>query len=154
MTRTARTLGERAAGTVALVGPAPLSRTDLERLDAAGVQVLGPRPSHAVPAYLQHADVLLVPHVLTAFTMSLDPIKAYEYRAARRQVVATPVPGFSDVEDPLVQAVSATLFPGVVAAVAADPLPWSPDLPDDIPCWSTRVQQMAAVLDRVAEDHG
>ena len=38
--------------------------------------------SAVVPAYLTHADVLLVPHVVTPFTDSLDPIKLYEYRAA------------------------------------------------------------------------
>ncbi|AXH96884.1 glycosyltransferase [Ornithinimicrobium avium] len=140
-------------GTVVLVGPAPLPAPDLAALRAAGVQVLGPRASEQVPAYLQHADVLLVPHVLTDFTMSLDPIKAYEYRAARRQVVATPVAGFVDVDDPLVQAVSAAAFPGAVTAATADVVPWSPDLPDDIPSWTIRVEQMADVLDRVAGGH-
>lgn len=138
------------SGTVVLVGPAPLPAADLLALRGAGVHVLGPRPSEQVAAYLQHADVLLVPHVLTEFTMSLDPIKAYEYRAARRQVVATPVPGFLDVDDPLVQAVPARSFPEAVAAATADPTPWSPDLPDDIPSWAMRVEQMADVLNSVA----
>lgn len=137
-------------GTVVLVGPAPLPSADLEALRSAGVHLLGPRPSEQVPAYLQHVDVLLVPHVLTDFTLSLDPIKAYEYRAARRRVVATPVPGFGDVEDPLVQAVSATSFPEAVVTAVTDPLPWSGHLPDDIPSWETRVEQMANVLSRVA----
>lgn len=151
---TAGRLLREGAGSVVLVGPSPLPGHDLERLREAGVLVLGPRPSEQVPAYLQHAGVLLVPHVLTEFTMSLDPIKAYEYRAARRQVVATPVPGFVDVDDPLVQAVSAASFPEAVAAATADPVPWSPDLPDDIPSWSMRVEQMANVLDSVAGGHG
>ena len=42
----------------------------------------------SVPAYLRHADVLLVPHVVDAFTDSLDPIKLYEYRAGGRPGVA------------------------------------------------------------------
>ena len=50
-----------------------------------------------IPAYLTHADVLVVPHVVTAFTDSLDPIKVYEYLAAARPVVSTPVAGFRDL---------------------------------------------------------
>lgn len=146
---TARAVAGRAGGTVVLVGPAPLPRTDLDRLEAAGVRVLGPRPSHSVPAYLQHADVLLVPHVLTEFTASLDPIKAYEYRAARRPVVSTPVPGFEDSPDPLLRAVPATQFPEAVVAAAASPVPWTADLPEDIPTWARRVAEMSVVVDRV-----
>lgn len=139
---------ERAS--VVLVGPAPLPSADLNALRAAGVLVLGPRPSNMVSAYLQHADVLLVPHRLTGFTASLDPIKAYEYRAARRRVVSTPVPGFLEVPDPLVITASPTAFANAVAEAMTDPVPWSPNLPDDIPSWATRVEQMTEVIRRVS----
>ncbi|GAA5159553.1 glycosyltransferase [Ornithinimicrobium tianjinense] len=148
--RTSRALAERDGGKVVLVGPAPLPRNDIEALEEAGVVLLGPRPSGAVPAYLQHADVLLVPHVLTDFTASLDPIKAYEYRAARRPVVSTPVPGFGDSVDPLVRAVNAEDFPTMVAEAMGEVAPWSGDLPDDIPSWKQRVDEMAQVVARVA----
>ena len=46
--------------------------------------------------YLQHADVLVVPHVVSDFTDSLDPLKLYEYQAVGRPVVSTPVAGFRD----------------------------------------------------------
>ena len=59
--------------------------------------LLGPREHTAVPAYLTNADVLVVPHVVTPFTDSLDPIKVYEYLAAARPVVSTPVAGFREV---------------------------------------------------------
>ncbi|WP_134772041.1 glycosyltransferase [Ornithinimicrobium flavum] len=153
LVRTALHLGRAVGGTVVLAGPAPLPRDDLVRLQAAGVRVLGPRPSNMVPAYLQHADVLIVPHVLTEFTASLDPIKAYEYRAARRPVVSTPVPGFESGTDPLVTAVGAEEFPEAVAVAAGRSTPWSPDIPHDIPTWSQRVQQMAGVLERVQAAH-
>ncbi len=57
--------------------------------------LLGARPSADVPAYLQHADVLVVPHIVTPFTDSLDPIKLYEYagcRPARRHHAGCRVP--------------------------------------------------------------
>ena len=146
---TALHLGRAVGGTVVLVGPAPLPRDDLTRLQAAGVRVLGPRPSSTVPAYLQHADVLIVPHVLTKFTASLDPIKAYEYRAAGRPVVATKVPGFVDSPDPHVRAVDATDFPEAAVEACVQAHPWAADIPPDLPTWRDRVDQMAAVINRV-----
>ncbi|MGD8200624.1 glycosyltransferase [Ornithinimicrobium sp. W1679] len=138
-------------GSVVLVGPAPLPSSDLAALRRAGVLVLGPRPSGDVPAYLQHADVLMVPHVLTGFTSSLDPIKAYEYRAARRPVVATRVPGFEAASDPLVRAVEPSDFASAVLAALRSPVPWAHARPADIPTWDERVREMTAVLDRVAK---
>ncbi|MCK0110535.1 glycosyltransferase [Ornithinimicrobium sp. F0845] len=148
------TLKERTGGRLALVGPTPLPPSDVEALHATGVVTMGPRPSETVPAYLQHADVLIVPHVLTEFTASLDPIKAYEYRAARRPVVATPVPGFIRVIDPLVTTADPEDFPAKVAASINSPVPWSGDLPDDIPSWSQRVGQMSRVIASLWESDG
>lgn len=71
---TARAL--QGTGHLVLVGPNALATEQRSRLEATGVVMLGARPSADVPAYLQHADVLVVPHVVTPFTDSLDPIKA------------------------------------------------------------------------------
>jgi glycosyltransferase involved in cell wall biosynthesis len=88
---------------VALVGPDSLSHGSAARLDAApNVRRLGPRPYEKVPGFLQHADVVLVPHRVNPFTESLDPIKAYEVVAAGTPTVATPVAGFRDLGDPVV----------------------------------------------------
>ena len=51
--------------------------------------LLGPRSPDELVGYLQHADALIVPHVVDAFTDSLDPIKLYEYQAVGRPVVST-----------------------------------------------------------------
>jgi teichuronic acid biosynthesis glycosyltransferase TuaH len=146
--RTAAALGD--GGTLVLLGPDALESTDRARLVAAGVALLGPRPFDAVPAYLRHADVLVVPHVVDAFTDSLDPIKLYEYRAAGRPVVSTPVAGFRDAADPRVRAVAAEEFPAAVRAAlaAAEPAPGPvPDaLPADLPTWDRQAARMADVL--------
>ncbi|UUZ44056.1 glycosyltransferase [Janibacter limosus] len=105
-----------AAGTVVLVGPDALSPPDRDRLAAAGVVRLGSKDRRAVPAYLQHADVLLVPHVVDSFTDSLDPIKLYEYRAVGRPVVSTPVAGFRDSTDERITVTGQAGFPAAVAA--------------------------------------
>jgi len=106
---------------IAMVGPDALSGTSHDRLTAApNVHLLGPRPYAEVPAYLQHADVVIVPHVRSAFTESLDPIKAYECLAVGRPTVATPVAGFRDLGPPVVCAEPQAFVEAVVAAVRAE----------------------------------
>ena len=80
-----------------------------------------------MPAYLQHADVLVVPHVVTPFTDSLDPIKLYEYHAAGRPVVTTPVAGFRDAADTLVTVADRAVFvAAIVDAMASRQEPLVP----------------------------
>jgi teichuronic acid biosynthesis glycosyltransferase TuaH len=82
---------------VALVGPNALGARSQQVLQtAANVSLLGPRPYRDVPAYLQHADVVIVPHRITPFMESLNPIKAYECLAIDTPTVATPVSGFRE----------------------------------------------------------
>jgi len=148
----------RGCATLVLVGPDALLPEQRSRLVDAGVVLLGARPSKEVPAYLQHADVLLVPHVVTPFTDSLDPIKLYEYQASGRPVVATPVAGFRDVEDELVTTVPADAF---VAAVLKG---LGPDRATGVPApdpgrvgaadWARRVDEMAEVLARLRSREG
>ncbi len=103
-----------------------------------------------VPGYLQHADVLVVPHLVTPFTDSLDPIKLYEYRAVGRPVVATPVAGVRDRTDPRVVVAEPGTFP---ADGGGSTLPATSVFPDgtdeDVPTWEDRVDLMAGVLDRL-----
>jgi teichuronic acid biosynthesis glycosyltransferase TuaH len=158
----ARALGP---GRLVLVGPAPLPRAEVERLVGSGVVLLGAKDRHDVPAYLRHADVLLVPHVVTPFTESLDPIKLYEYRAAGRPVISTPVAGFRETDDPLVTVVgradyaaavrdavaTAVTVPTVDAAhggPSAEPGSRAP-ASEPVPTWTERVTEMRAVLDRM-----
>lgn len=81
-------------GTVHLVGPNHLAAASHDRLIAAGVRVHGPQPFAEVPSWLVAADVLICPHVVDDFTLSLDAIKAHEYLATDKPVVATPTSGF------------------------------------------------------------
>lgn len=155
---TARALGSD--GTAVIVGPVlDLTSAEYQALKAVGVVPLGRRTWAEVPAYLQHADVLLVPHLVNRFTDSLDPIKLYEYRAVGHPVVATPVAGFRDSTDPRVTVAAADSYPQAVRRALLDP----PDAPpgqatgdaagggpgDDIPTWEGQVVKMSAVIDRV-----
>jgi glycosyltransferase involved in cell wall biosynthesis len=149
--RTARALAGRAA--VVLVGPVLLPPHDRRTLEGAGVTLLGPREAAAVPAYLTHADVLLVPHVVSPFTDSLDPIKLYEYRAADRPVVSTRVAGFRDADDPRVTVADPRGFPAAVRTVltgAYTPKPPEKIVRIDPPSWALRAITMRSVLHDVA----
>lgn len=130
--------------TITLVGPDALradSRAAL--LACTNLAILGPRPYAVVPAYLQHADVIVVPHLVNAFTEALDPIKAYECLAVGRPTVATPVAGFRELTAPVVVAPAEEYAEAVRAALdtpAAAPV----DSPV-VPSWADR----AVVFDRV-----
>ncbi|HLX33028.1 MAG TPA: glycosyltransferase [Gaiellaceae bacterium] len=129
---------------VALVGPDSLTPSSKAALAAEPtVHLLGARPYADVPAYLQHADVVVVPHLVDEFTESLDPIKAYECLAVGRPTVATPVAGFRELgdsaavvaRDGFVEAVRKALAGGVGGAVTGE-----------IPSWDERAADFAAVL--------
>lgn len=134
----------RGHGHLVLVGPEAWSAADGERVRAAGAIVLGARDREAVPAYLQHADVLVVPHLVTAFTESLDPIKLYEYQAVGRPIVSTPVAGFRDAEGVLIAEGEA------FAEAVASGIPASTRFPHgartDATDWSERVAAFRAAL--------
>lgn len=135
--------------TVALLGPVALEEGDTHVLRKAGVHLLGPVQSALVPAFLQHADVLILPHVISPFTESLDPIKAYEYKASGRPVVATRVPGFRDDTSGLVHLASGEAFAGRVLDLVTADLPSV--TPSDVPDWQERVAAFEQILDRISE---
>lgn len=149
---TARALA--GSGHLVLVGPDALVPEQRGRLEAAGVVLLGPRPSTDVPAYVLHADVLVVPHVVTPFTDSLDPIKLYEYQASGRPVVSTPVAGFRDVEDPLVTVAGHETFTAaVVGLLSRGEAPTAAVHPGRAAGadWSRRVDQLSDVIGRLRD---
>lgn len=144
---TAESLSGR--GVLVLLGPNALDDDDTARLQAAGVAMLGSRPHDAVIGYLQHADVLVVPHAVTPFTDSLDPLKLYEYAAVGRPVVSTPVAGFRDADDPRVRVVAASDFPSAVAesVPAATRFPEGAGAP--VAGWDERAAAMRDVIERM-----
>lgn len=142
--RTARAL-EPIGASLVLVGPDALSASSRDALVGAGVRIAGPRPSEQVPAYLQHAQVLVVPHIVDPFTESLDPIKRYEYLAVGRPIVSTPVAGFRGTDADGITIATASGFPEAVVAAAGErdrALRVHP-----VPDWSDRVTAMAGILE-------
>lgn len=103
------------------VGPSSLVPRSHRLLEALpNVYLLGQRPYHDVPAYLQHADVVIVPHRVSPFTESLDPIKVYECLVITTPTVATPVAGFRNYPGAL-NVVDREAFAARVAALLREP---------------------------------
>lgn len=134
--------------TVALVGPDHLSVNSRALLGAEPtVSLLGARPYRDIPAYLQHADVVIVPHRLTPFTDSLDPIKAYECLAVGRPAVATPVAGFRELAEVVTVAPRESFVDAVHAALAAGA---GARLSSSVPTWDERAAVFQRLLERAA----
>ena len=84
-------------GTVHLVGPDALDCASRQRLsNNSKIRLEGAVPAIDVPSWTKAMDVLICPHRVDEFTLSLDAIKAREYLASGRPVVATATSGFQD----------------------------------------------------------
>ena len=128
--------------------PWPWTRPTRPSLAGAGAVLLGAREHTTIPSYLKNADVLVVPHVVTEFTDSLDPIKVYEYLAAGRPVVSTPVSGFRELEDTVVTVVPGASFTNAVLTAIVTPPPPAAT-PIRVATWDVRARTMASILDQV-----
>ncbi len=75
---------------ILLIGPV---RTDVRRLRRLpNIHLLGQRPHDALPAYVQHLDVHIIPYRLTPYTRNVHPVKTYEALATGRPLVTTDLP--------------------------------------------------------------
>lgn len=150
---TARELRDRA--TLVFVGPNSLSAQSTRELQHAGALLLGARSYQVLPGYLQHADVVVVPHRVTPFTESLDPIKARELVAVGRPTVSTPVAGFRDLGPPVTVVPAERFAAELSAQLGRNFLPPGPGPLVSTPSsWSDRAADFLAVLEKVASVEG
>jgi glycosyltransferase involved in cell wall biosynthesis len=131
---------------VVLVGPTHLAPKEIERLQLPNISLLGTRPYSIVPAYLQHADVIIIPHVVSVFTESLDPIKAYEVAAVGRPTVATRVAGFRELGAPVVLADAEDFSAIVLQQLGAG----SETVNLEVPSWADRANLFSGLLRQAA----
>ena len=140
---------------IAIVGPDSLGPAAHEALAAVPtVHLLGPVPYERVPGFLQHADVVIIPHLVNRFTESLDPIKAYECVAAGRPTVSTPVAGFRDLGDPIVVADPRDFVAVTSGALDTATTPAVPTGIPDVPTWHQRADAMVDVMQRARTHPG
>ena len=131
----------RSGVTVHLVGPNHLA--DTSALLEAGVAIHGPVPSADVPSWMKAMDVLISPHRVTDFTLSLDAIKSYEYLATGKPVVATPTSGFQLLSSPALTVAPDGEFVAAVVAAGSSRAAFAPDLTAG---WDRRAREFAALL--------
>ncbi len=94
---TAAMKGQNIPGTIVLIGPVMLPAEQQRQLEGTGrVIFTGPMAYRDLPQYMRAFDVCIVPHCMTAFVESLNPIKLWEYLAAGKPIVSTDVAGFRD----------------------------------------------------------
>lgn len=81
-----------------LVGPVDERvRREAEQLAAVpNIEMLGERPSDAMPGYVQGFDVGAIWFRITEMTLGVTPLKMYEYLAAGVPCVSTPLPACVD----------------------------------------------------------
>lgn len=138
---------------IVLVGPNSLPAEATARLTQTGsVHLLGARPYDQIPAYLQHADVVIVPHLVSPFTESLDPIKAYECLAAARPTVATPVAGFRALGPPVTVAGRGEFVRRTLDLVDSTGADGAGLITASIPTWHERAETMVSLMHRVRRD--
>ena len=84
----------RRGGTLVLIGPgSPATDAAVAEFGRReGVAVLGPKPYADVPAYMQGLDVGLIPfRASDPYVQGINPNKVYQYLAAGRPVLTTPL---------------------------------------------------------------
>ena len=145
---------QRPDWTISLVGPLSygLDEGELARLRALpNVRFAGLVPAEQVPAVMAGCAVGLIPYKLNEQTRHVNPLKVYEYLAAGRPVVGTPLPELRQFE-PLVRL--AGDVDGFVAAVEAALA--EGQAPDAVAArlakaaantWEARVERMLALIE-------
>jgi glycosyltransferase involved in cell wall biosynthesis len=135
--RLARTDG---IGSVHLVGPNCLGEAATRRLQRLPrLRLHGAVPAAEVPSWTLAMDVLVSPHLVNEFTLSLDAIKAYEYATSGRPVVATATSGFTSMPGRTTLADPAE-FPQVVVQARRETRPIELLVADDV-TWAHRARE-------------
>jgi teichuronic acid biosynthesis glycosyltransferase TuaH len=132
------------SGSLHLVGPDCLTESVRSRLRAhPRITLHGGVPASEVPSWLVAFDVLICPHVVTDFTLSLDAIKAYEYLATTRPVVATATSGFQEFTTVAgVSIVAESEFPRAVRQAVESKESFHRQVPD----WDDRAREFAGAF--------
>jgi glycosyltransferase involved in cell wall biosynthesis len=103
---------------LALIGPARDAVRDA-LAGADNIHLLGPVSREQLPRWLKPMAVGIVPYVLNEHTLHMHPLKALEYLAAGKPVVATPLPTLAFYGDNVALAAGPGAFEGAIEAALA-----------------------------------
>jgi glycosyltransferase involved in cell wall biosynthesis len=96
-----------------LVGPVHTDTDILRKMN--NIHFLGEKPYAELPGYLRRFSVCVIPFHRNALTISVNPIKLYEYLAAGRPVVSARIPELEDFADAVALADTAEDFIQAIA---------------------------------------
>jgi glycosyltransferase involved in cell wall biosynthesis len=143
--------------TFAFVGPVGPGdpRTDVQALtQLPNVRMLGYRPYEQLPTVLRGADAAIVPYHLDGEMRSVFPMKIYEYLAAGRPVVSTPLDTLADTPDVLKAATAQEFAARVEQAIERDApaVRAGRSKRAQSHSWESRLEQIADALDADRRD--
>ncbi|MBI1826602.1 MAG: glycosyltransferase [Planctomycetes bacterium] len=131
-----------------LLGDCKVDVSHLQRLP--NVHLLGRRDYSVLPAYCARFDAAMLPFTQSAMTISINPVKMYEYLAAGLPVVSTPLPESKRFPEAIHIAETpvafATACDAAVAIGRSDAKQISSRVQNDT--WSTRVEQLSEYVQR------
>ncbi|MCD6098041.1 glycosyltransferase [bacterium] len=84
-----------------LIGPVGLTDEGKGRtmLNLSNIYLLGKRDYSVLPSYLRLFDVCLIPFLVNNYTLSVFPMKLFEYLSSGKPVVATSLPSLEGYQD-------------------------------------------------------
>jgi glycosyltransferase involved in cell wall biosynthesis len=98
-------------GSIVFVGPDMLTSAERIRLKRfQNIFLIGSVPYKETPDYMRAFDVCIVPHRITPFTESLNPLKLWEYLASGKPIVSTNIAGFREMSELVSIAADAAAF--------------------------------------------
>lgn len=74
-----------------LIGPDLDGSTPSKLTEMQNIRCLGVKVHDEVPIYLQYFDVTMIPFLVNEVTHAVSPIKLFEYMAAAKPVISTPL---------------------------------------------------------------
>ena len=132
-----------------MVGPVWSDR-DKQRLETCrNIHVLGYKSYDEAPAYIQQFDVALIPHKPSTFITSTNPMKAYEYLACGKPVVATRQSGAEMFQDAVYLASDVAEFHTCIGRALAEDSPEKQRMRRDAVreySWGNTVSQMLMIV--------
>ena len=144
------------SATVAMVGPNLLDQAEQQSLDLfSNIVFSGSQPYADLPDIMRAFDVCMVPHLVTPFTESLNPIKLWEYLAAGKPIVSTNVAGFRDYPDLVSVAVTSDDFVSLLGQAPSESynLPARRQQAARQHTWDQRIEAVGALLTGTEVSH-
>ena len=112
------------------------------------VFLIGPQPPSVLPSWVHQFDVCLIPFLQNDFTAGIYPLKANEYLAAGKAVIATPFADLSDFDAVIQMANNAADFQRIIAENLAENGQYAPQRRQFAAqnAWTARAEDMASIL--------